>query len=299
LGPEHAQRGSSVSSLGFLNSTADTISNFFSSSGGLHECWDRRALSLLGQDTCRFDRSVPLARQGASALRLDAAELWGRGWQLVVFNCHFTIMGGEEARASNLRDLVRFMRRFLAAELPADSTSHPRAVVLLCGDLNVGPQLSGAAASSTDAAAAGGGLVQRGAGEYSRVCTLAGAGSVRDCFGPEAGPTLRGPAVRNHHEEGDGSNSYFPWPFTGKADHVLVVESLCMGEDVVVAEGEGAGDGDGDDDDDDGAGDGGASADGARWEFADVEVARSSVLRQPYGEEMSDHDGLLVELRPR
>ena len=67
--------------------------------------------TLLRSDTRRFSRSVPLARQGVLALSLQMEPRWGKGWRLLLFNCHFTILGGDDARRSNITELVRSRTR--------------------------------------------------------------------------------------------------------------------------------------------------------------------------------------------
>lgn len=171
VGEGHEHRGSSITQLGPLNSTCATIGNFFSKTGGLHECWDRKSLRLRTQATRQFSRSVPLARQGASALSFDAGR-WGDGWRLVVFNCHFTILGGAEARANNRDELVSFMREFIETEIGEAAARHDKTVVLLAGDLNLGPMQEDQTNNG----------IERIASEYTSILTLGGAGRMRDWY---------------------------------------------------------------------------------------------------------------------
>ena len=84
---------------------------------GLLGCWDQEVATLLRSDTRRFSRSVPLARQGVLALSLQMEPRWGKGWRLLLFNCHFTILGGDDARRSNITELVRSRTRRSASVL--------------------------------------------------------------------------------------------------------------------------------------------------------------------------------------
>lgn len=238
----HAMRTHVTTGLGSLNPLANFSRGWLNAEGGLFESWSRKRVSVLMHDKMRFSRSVPFAKQGASGLLLKVHS-W-RDVFLVVFNCHFSILGGGESRESNLEELVSFMRQFLAMVMVAGVTPS-RCVVLLCGDFNI----------------------SQGSPLYeAKLLCLAGFGKVLDVFDGNAPPT-----VVRHDKHAKTGNSYFYWNFTGKVDHVLVVEALDPPAEFDFAD---------------------------RWRFSPVVVVDAQVETKPYGQEFSDHYGVSVVVKP-
>lgn len=204
--PSHAMRLTAIRCCGPLNPLVNFTRGWLYGHGGLLECWRRKDLKCFLAKKANFSKSVPLARQGASGVCLEA-RCWREGWLIIVFNCHFSILGGEKARLSNLRELVSFMQDFVNSVFQRRAVAGEdlerasrQCLVLLCGDFNV---------------AAGSRIYKE------HLLRLGGFGVARDAFPAQAGPT-----VVKHDRFKKRGNSFAYWNTTGKVDHIFSVEEI-------------------------------------------------------------------------
>lgn len=240
----------------WLRTLRDSWGSYWQQHGGLYNIW-RKNLPLLGKSRFTYAKSFPFTNQGVSCYQYDLAQLIPDR-KLLLFNTHLDVQS-KARREHNCVELRAFIVATIAALVKADAEQDWKTWgVILTGDFNIPSS--------------------RGSQSYQQLMTVA---KMRDLF--RDSPTYGDPTEYRHTlHQGDKKtqtgNSMFPWPIKPcRVDYVFHIQQLQFTDEEL--------------------GECGLPVAGiSKFTFAKVKVHDFKIIRQPYGQELSDHYGNSCEL---
>eukprot|EP00388_Colpodella_angusta_P026056 GDKK01004361.1.p1 GENE.GDKK01004361.1~~GDKK01004361.1.p1 ORF type:complete len:447 (-),score=85.05 GDKK01004361.1:56-1249(-) len=288
---------------GILSEVKDVMKVQKNGTGGLFSCWNRFAACVSFTKMEYFSTSNFMSRQGILVSKLDVSGKWGSKTHLLCFNTHLTV-SSNEGRLDNLIQIRQCLQNTVLNEYilyGPDFLSNNLGVVL-CGDFNIDERFQ--------------------KGLYRWLMNLGGRCGMRDLWLEGGGKSVvEGATLDGGDEMEDKGNSMCKYPgLKARIDYVFAVD-WCMMKDKDIFSFL----------NDRWGGDGQketilhnagmelqalGSADILKERLARIETlwalreakgllkvalmsvgaSVSTVLRQRYGEELSDHWGLSVDL---